>query len=92
MEKGQFWDISDKTYLFYIYEDGTQTACLYEWINATNTAVLGVSTTDANWLDTVKAKLADWNVNINARFVKAETALKEGLVKYYGLTEADFAK
>ena len=89
-EKGQFWDISDKTYLYYIYVDGTQTACLYEWNNATNFDVLGVGSTDANWLDTVKSKLPDWNESINARFVKAETALKDGLVKYYGYTGADF--
>jgi len=89
-EKGQFWDISDKTYLFYIYEDGTQTACLYEWLNATNFDVLGVGSTDANWLDTVKAKLSDWNEAINARFVKAETGLKDGLIKYYGFTEEAF--
>ena len=89
-ENGQFWDISDKTYLYYIYVDGTQTACLYEWNNATNAEVLGVGSTDANWLDTVKSKLPDWNESINARFVKAETALKDGLAKYYGYTGADF--
>lgn len=89
-EKGQFWDISDKTYLYYIVEDATPVACLLEWNGATNFDMVGVGTTDANWLDTVKAKLADWNTNINARFVKAETNLKDGLVKYYGYTPEDF--
>ena len=51
---------------------------------------MGPGTTDANWLDTVKSKLADWNRNVNGRFVQAETALKDGLVRYYGFTEENF--
>ena len=89
-EKGEMWDISDKTYPFYIQVDGTQTANLYEWLNLTNAEVVGAGTTDANWLDTVKSKLADWNRNVNGRFVQAETALKDGLVRYYGFTEENF--
>ncbi|HQO56939.1 MAG TPA: hypothetical protein PK321_11530, partial [Clostridia bacterium] len=88
-EKGEMWDISDKTYLYHIIEDGTRVNNLHEWLSATNAEVLGVGTTDANWLDTVKAKLGDWNEAINARFVKAEGKLKEGLMKYYGLTEEE---
>jgi maltose-binding protein MalE len=88
-EKGEMWDISDKTYLYHIIEDGTRVNNLREWLSATNAEVLGVGTTDANWLDTVKAKLGDWNETINARFVKAEGKLKEGLMKYYGLTEEE---
>lgn len=89
-EAGQFWDISDKTYPYYVMVDGAQTQCLYEWLNATQEAVAGVGTTNASWLDNVKARLADWNVNINARFVEAETAIKDGLKTYYGFTDADF--
>ena len=59
-------------------------------MNATNYDVLGVGSTDANWLDTVKAKLSDWNEAINARFVKAEKGLRDGLIKYYGFTEDAF--
>ena len=88
-EKGEMWDISDKTYLYHIIEDGTRVNNLREWLSATNAEALGVGTTDANWLDTVKAKLGDWNEAINARFVKAEGKLKEGLMKYYGLTEEE---
>ena len=88
-EKGEMWDISDKTYLYHIIEDGTRVNNLHEWLSATNAEALGVGTTDANWLDTVKAKLGDWNEAINARFVKAEGKLKEGLMKYYGLTEEE---
>jgi len=88
-EKGEMWDISDKTYLYHIIEDGTRVNNLREWLSATNAEALGVGTTDANWLDTVKAKLGDWNETINARFVKAEGKLKEGLMKYYGLTEEE---
>lgn len=89
-EEGKFWDISDKCYPYYIMEDGTQKTCLYEWLNATQVEVAGAGSADANWLDNVKARLADWNTAINARFVIAETSLKEGLTKYYGLTEEDF--
>ncbi|MBE5950974.1 MAG: hypothetical protein E7260_05170 [Lachnospiraceae bacterium] len=88
-EKGQFWDISDKCYLYYLMVDGTQTTCLYEWLNATNYDVAGAGTTEPNWIDNVKARLADWNKNINNRFVQAETELKNGLKTYYGLTDAD---
>lgn len=91
-ESGQLWDVSDKAYPYYVTVDGTQTTCMYEWLNMTSADVAGAGTTDANWLDNVKAKLADWNVTINARFVQAETDLKNGLMKYYGMTEADFTK
>ena len=87
---GQFWDISDKTYPYYIMEDGAQKQCLYEWLNATQEAVAGVGTANASWLDNVKARLSDWNTAINARFVTAETELKKGLKEYYGLTDEDF--
>lgn len=89
-EEGKFWDISDKCYPYYIMEDGEQKTCLYEWLNATQVDVAGAGSADANWLDNVKARLSDWNTAINNRFVIAETSLKEGLTKYYGLTEADF--
>lgn len=89
-EKGQFWDISDKCYPYNIMVDGTQTACLYEWLNATQVDVAGAGSTDANWLDNVKARLSDWNININKRFVQAEQGIKDGLKNYYGFTDNDF--
>ncbi len=89
-EKGQFWDISDKCYPYNIMVDGTQTACLYEWLNATQVEVAGAGSTDANWLDNVKARLSDWNTNINKRFVQAEQGIKDGLKNYYGFTDNDF--
>ena len=71
-------------------EDHLQQVRLGDRVDRADDAeVLGVGTTDANWLDTVKAKLGDWNEAINARFVKAEGKLKEGLMKYYGLTEEE---
>jgi len=89
-EAGQFWDISDKCYPYYVMVDGAQTTCLYEWLNATQYDVAGAGSTDANWIDNVKARLTDWNTNINKRFVEAETAIKDGLKNYYGFTDADF--
>lgn len=89
-EEGQFWDISDKTYPYYVTEDGTRKECMYEWLNVTDANIMGISVTDASWLDTVKANLADWNTTINARFEEAEESLRNGLINYYGFTDADF--
>ncbi|MDE7327457.1 MAG: hypothetical protein K2N63_14495 [Lachnospiraceae bacterium] len=95
-EDSQFWDISDKCYPFYIMEDGTQKTCLYEWLNCTNNndnmalTIVGAKSSDANWVDNMKARLSDFNTTINARFVTAETELKNGLKEYYGLTDEDF--
>ncbi len=91
-EDSQFWDISDKCYPYYVMVDGTQTQCLYEWNSITEEAVAGVGSTNASWLDNVKAKLSDWNTTINGRFVEAEKAIKDGLKNYYGFTDADFTK
>lgn len=87
---GQIWDISDKTYPYYITEDGTQKECMYEWIYIYNTDISGALRTDPNWLDNVKARLADWNKVINERFVQSEEALKQGLITYYGFNDSDF--
>lgn len=89
-EEGQFWDISDKTYLYYVTEDGASKQCLYEWLNITSADIAGVTSTDPSWLDNVKARLKDFNTTINARFRLASSVLKDGLTKYYGFTDADF--
>ena len=89
-EAGQIWDVSDKTYPYFVTEDGTQTSCLYEWLNVTSADVVGVAVTDASWVDTVKANLADWSAKANERFKVAEESLKNGLKTYYGFTDADF--
>ena len=89
-QNGQLWDVSDKCYPYYVTEDGAQKTCLYEWLNCYSADVAGVDVTEANWLDNVKARLADWNEVINARFVQADDGLRSGLTKYYGFTDADF--
>ncbi|BCJ99330.1 ABC transporter substrate-binding protein [Anaerocolumna chitinilytica] len=89
-EKGQFWDVSDKAYPYYITEDGTKKACNYEWSNYYNKDITGAFRVDANWLDQIKAKLPDWNTTINARFVESENQLKDGLKNYYGYTDDKF--
>ncbi len=88
--EGKIWDISDKTYPYYVTEDGTRKECLYEWLNITNADVVGANLTDANWLDTVKANLPTWNKKINDRFEIAAQSVVDGLKKYYGFTDADF--
>lgn len=89
-EKGEIWDVSDKTYPNYVIEDGSPKLCLYEWYNIAHVnarEIIGAISSEANWLDQLKAKLGDWNVVSNERFVQAEKQLREGLQKYYGFTE-----
>ena len=87
---GQIWDISDKTYPYHVIEDGTQVNCLREWLDVTNADIAGAAVTDPSWVDTVKANLSDWNEKINARFRVAEQSITDGLITYYGYTDADF--
>ena len=89
-EKGTIYDVSDKTYPYYVTEDGENKQCLYEYINMTDAEVAGAAIIEANYVDSVKAKLADWDEKINARFDDAEVGLKEGLKTYYGYTDANF--
>lgn len=89
-EEGKIWDVSDKCYPWYVYEDGTRKECVYEWLNLTNADVVGVPVTDASWLDTVKANLPEWNKKMNDRLAEAQNSMKEGLKTYYGFTDADF--
>ncbi len=89
-EKGQFWDISDKAYPFYIMEDGTKKEAAYEWIYIYKKEITGALRTDANWLDQVKAKLADWNKVINERYVLADQQLRDGLKEFYGFSDDSF--
>ena len=71
-------------------EDGTEVNCLREWLDVTNADITGVAVTDPSWVDTVKANLDDWNTKINARFRIAEQSIKDGLMTYYGYSEAAF--
>lgn len=87
---GQFWDVSDKAYPYYIMEDGTRKAAAYEWLNIYNKDIAGALRTDANWLDQVKAKLPDWNKTVNERYVLADQQLRDGLKEFYGFTDDSF--
>lgn len=89
-KNGQFWDISDKAYPYFIMEDGTRKEANYEWRFIYQKDIAGALRTDANWLDQVKAKLPDWNKNINERFVLADQQLREGLKEFYGFTDDSF--
>ena len=91
-EKGQFWDISDKTYPYYVMEDGTRREANYEWAYIYNKDITGALRTDPNWLDQVKAKIPDWNKKINERFDLAQQQLKDGLKEFYGFTDENFTK
>ncbi len=89
-EEGAIYDYSDKCYPCKVMVDGTETSCLYEWENMTNSEVSGVGENDPSWLDTIKANLPDWNTKSRERFAEAQENLKKGLKDYYGLTDSDF--
>ncbi|MFI3254645.1 MAG: ABC transporter substrate-binding protein [Eubacteriales bacterium] len=85
-EAGQFWDVSDKTNVYSITQDGSIVQCMSEWNNCTNPAVVEFKKTDAGWLDSTKSNLSDWNVSINNKFDQAEVSLKKSLADYYGIS------
>ncbi|HHX12184.1 MAG TPA: hypothetical protein GX731_05125 [Clostridiales bacterium] len=89
-EKGQFWDISDKAYPYYVMEDGTMREANWEWGNIWNVEVSGALRTDPNWLDQVKAKLSDWNATINQRYNVSDQQLRDGLKEFYGFKDDNF--
>jgi len=86
------WDYSDKCFPCTITEEGDTKACLYEWQNMWNGDIAGSFQTEESWVNDVKAKLSDWNTNINERFAQAQVQLQEALVTYYGFDESAFTK
>jgi ABC-type glycerol-3-phosphate transport system substrate-binding protein len=97
-EAGEIHDVSDKAYLWNYDNDGTMSPILYEWLNVWNPAVItgdpdasAPLRTDTNWVDTVLAKLPQWNTDINARYVQADAALRQGLIQFYGKEASDFS-
>ena len=91
-EKGQFWDISDKSYPFYHDFEGSRRENLYEWKNYWNPEITGAMRTDANFVDVLKSKLNDWNIASNNRFRESDQRLRDALKKYYNYTDSDFNK
>jgi len=89
-EKGQIWDISDKSYPYYHDFEGTSRPNLYEWKNYWDKNITGAMRTDANFVDVLKSKLNDWNIVSNERFRKSVEDLREALKKYYGYKDSDF--
>lgn len=92
-EKGQMWDVSDKAATIRVVEDGNNIPCLTEWnrlAHGDSKTIVGALCSEANWLDQVKAKLGDFNATSNKRFEAAESALRDGLKKYYGYTDDKF--
>lgn len=89
-KENQTWDYVDKCWTSSITEKGETKACLYEWNNKWDEEVAGAWMTDPDWVDNVKAKLADWNETCNKRIEKATTQLQDALKKYYGFTDDNF--
>ena len=84
-KEGTSWDYVDKCWTKKIMENGEEKYTLDEWIHCNDKDVAGAWMTDKNWADSVKSKLADWNVTINKRIKKADKEFKAALTKYYGV-------
>ncbi|MCR5737399.1 MAG: hypothetical protein K6G64_07100 [Eubacterium sp.] len=85
-KNGKYWDYSDKCTLLSITKNGETQRCLYEWENKWDENVAGCWMTDKNWVDNVKAKLADWNTRMNERLNTASEQLKIALKENYNFT------
>lgn len=88
-KEGKIWDYTDKTTTISVTENGTKKECLYEWNHMWDESVAGAWQTDPDWVDNVKSKLSDWNKKMNERLEEAQKQLKDALVTYYGMKEAD---
>ena len=83
-EAGQVWDYSDKAYPRFFEYDGSSREILFEWHNSWNPDVNGgVRRTDANWLDTIKARMPDWNREINERFERVFAETDDAIARFY---------
>jgi hypothetical protein len=83
-EAGQVWDYSDKAYPRFYEYDGSSREILFEWHNSWNPDVNGgVRRTDANWLDTIKARMPDWNREFNERFERVFNETDDAIARFY---------
>lgn len=82
-QKGDIWDVSDKSYPWYFDFEGERRLNLYEWMSIGNADITGAGWADPNLADTVKSRLSDWNRNINENFVKSTDEMEAGLKTYY---------
>ena len=87
---GSSWDYVTKCWTTYVTEKGEKKTTLYEWLNCGAEDVAGAWMTDANWADSVKAKLSDWNETINKRIDTATKQLQDAFKQYYGFKDEDF--
>lgn len=89
-KENQTWDYVDKCWLSSITEKGETKETLYEWNHKWDEEIAGAWMTDPDWVDNVKAKLADWNETCNKRINIATEQLQDALKKYYGFTDDKF--
>lgn len=82
-QKGDIWDVSDKSYPWYFDFEGERRLNLYEWMGIGNADITGAGWADPNLADMVKSRLSDWNRNINENFVKSTDEMEAGLKTYY---------
>jgi ABC-type glycerol-3-phosphate transport system substrate-binding protein len=90
-EAGQFWDVSDKAYPYFVTDEGgTRVENMLEWNELNDAERIGALRTDSDYTDSVTALLADWNTRINQRFLDSREELRQALIEYYGYSESDF--
>lgn len=88
-QRGDLWDVSDKSFLWWYDNEGTPTPIMDEWLNLWDVELVGSYRYEESWLDNLISKLGDWNTTINARFDDAVLSLQEGLKTYYNYTDDD---
>lgn len=84
-QKGDVWDISDKSQPWYIYVEGERRNALYEWSALGNADITGAGWMDPGLADTVKSRLSDWDRSSNENFRASEAQMLEGMAKYYDI-------
>ncbi len=84
----QFWNVNNKTMAVKYVEDGVSIGCYWEFQSLYSTITARRASDE--FIDEIKSRLVEWNETFNDRFAKADQQLKEGLIQYYGYTDADF--
>lgn len=91
-KEGKSWDFIDKCWTRKVTEKGESKDTLYEWLNCGSEDIAGAWMTEPDWVDNVKAKLADWNETCNKRISEASKQLQDALKQYYGYTDDKFTE
>jgi len=82
-ERGDIVGFSDKVVPWWHDFEGSRRLIAHEWLNKWSFDVAGASDGEPHWLDMVFARLADWDVDTNARFVEAWADVFAAIDRFY---------